>query len=374
MTNEVEIGKINRIKFGEVVRTYTLIPEQREGVSVVIRHGVPLEQATNDAINGITGIATRLGKKEKIKVSWLSDARTLNSPDDDNGGFAGEVIWDLGENLSPDERELEEVSIWIKSDDRARCDYSGMLEISEGGNVFFPLEGTYTNVNFYELFGRGFSGTYNNVRYYFASGAVTGFRYVKFKAFPAASNHNESRFVEVDVFVNWKKPASPGVVGVHLIDGTALVGILKRFDSNGIVVSVEKSDITVPLIGIEKVTFRNIPVELKERISSDRIGILMNNGDFIEGEVKEVDNDIVSLYSTLLGVKKFSIRLNVTAIIFRKPKPADFNIKVVTKYGSEILAEAVEFMPDSIKLKEYLLGVIELHYDKLAEIQILKAR
>jgi hypothetical protein len=37
------------------------------------------------------------------------------------------------------ESELKEVSVWIKSDDKDHCDYSGALELSEGGNYFFHL-------------------------------------------------------------------------------------------------------------------------------------------------------------------------------------------------------------------------------------------
>lgn len=371
-TNRINIEDVKDIKFRDIIKTYILIPEERQGVSVIIRHGVPLEQATNDAINGIKGYAIPLGKNEKTDISWLSDAVSEKFPADDNGGFAGEVVWNLGDNINPEERELKEISVWIKSDDKERCDYSGMFEISDGGKIFFPLEGSYTNVNFHELFGRGFSGTFNNVRYTFEPGAVTGFKYLKFKAFPSAQSHIESRFVEVDVFVDRIKPSYPKVVEVRLMDKTTLIGVLKQFNSREIIIDVEKAELKVPLVKVGEVFFRNIFDNKDENNRSARIGALLNNGDFIEGEVKEIDNDVVKLYSILLGVKKLSIRLNVTGIIFRKIKPEDFTVRVLTRYGSEILCNSIIFKQDNVVLKSRLLGEIEFTYDKIAEIQFEK--
>ncbi|MGC9035413.1 MAG: hypothetical protein ACP5K7_06195 [Verrucomicrobiia bacterium] len=372
-TNRINIEEIRSIKFRDIIRTYTLIPEERQGISVVIRHGVPLEQSTNDAINGIKGIGIPLGKVEKIDVSWLSDAVSENYPADDNGGFAGEVVWDLGGNIGAEERELKEISVWIRSDDKEHCDYSGMFEISDGGKIFFPLEGSYTNVYFYELFGRGFSGTFNNVRYYFEPGAVSGFRYLKFKAFPSLRSHSESRFVELDVFVNRIKPSYPKVVQVQLIDKTTLVGVLKQFNSREIIVDVEKVELKVPLVKVGKVFFKNFFND-KNEDNSERIGVFLDTGDFIEGEVEEIDNDVVKLHSILLGVKKLSIRLNVTGIVFRKIKQADYGVKVCTKYGSDILCDSIRLEQDKIILKSRLLGEIEFTYDKIGEIQFGKPR
>lgn len=369
VTNEVQISKIQKIILGEVIKTYVLIPEEREGVSVVIRHSVPLEQSTNDAINGIIGVGKPFGKDKTVNLSYLSDGLKPNLTADSNAWFAGDVVWDLGENIPPAERELKEVSVWIKSDDKDHCDYSGALEISEGGNIFFPLDGTYTNVNFFELFGRGFSDTYNNVIYDFATGSVTGFRYIKLKIFPSAANHNEPSMVEVDVFVNRTKPQVPRMTAIFLLNGTTLVGNLKSITSKEIVLSVEKKDFKVPLVNVGKVLFRNVPEELKEVISSGRSGVLLRNGDFIDGEVKEVDEDIVSLYSTLLGIKRLSIRLNVVALVFKKTRSTKSDVKIVTKYGSEIRGSNIQFEKETFKLKEEILGEIEFSYKDLVEIE-----
>jgi len=370
-TNEVQLSKVQKIILGEVIKTYVLIPEEREGVSVIIRHSVPLEQSTNDAINGIVGIGKPFGKDKTINLPYLSDGIKPDFTADSNALFVGDVVWDLGDAVPPVERELKEVSIWIKSDNKEYCDYSGALEISEGGNMFFPLDGTYTNVNFFEIFGRGFSDTYNNVIYDFAPGSVTGFRYIKLKVFPSVASHNEPYLVEVDVFVNRIKPQVPRIIAIYLLNGTTLVGNLKSINSKEIILSVEKKEFTVPLVSVGKVLFRNVPEEFKDVVNSGRSGVLLRNGDFIDGEVKEVDEDIVSLYSTLLGVRRLSIRLNVVAMVLGKPKLAKPDVKIITRYGSEIKGSSIKFEQENIKLKEEILGEVEFPYRDLAEIEFV---
>jgi hypothetical protein len=97
--------------------------------------------------------------------------------------------------------------------------------------------------------------------------------------------------------------------------------------------------------------------------------VLLRNGDFIDGEVKEVDEDIVSLYSTLLGIKRLSIRLNVVALVFKKTRSTKSDVKIVTKYGSEIRGSNIQFEKETFKLKEEILGEIEFSYKDLVEIE-----
>lgn len=372
LLEKVDIKKISKIKFGDVVNTYVLIPAERQHPQILIRHGVPLEQSETDAINGIVGTGFLYNKKEPIKLPHLSDARNSKEPADDNGWFAGEVIWDLGDKMSPLERELAEVSIWIRSDDKSRCDYSGSLEISEGGNIFIPIDGTYTNVNFYELFGRGFANTFNNVRYYFSPGSVTGFRYLKLKANPSAQSHNESRFVEVDVFVNRVKLPPPRIICAHLENGTVLNGIWKSMDDHSVKISVEKTDFVAPLIKISKILIRNVPQEHEKLLNCERPGVLLRNGDFIDGEVVSIDEDILSITSPLLGEKKLSIRLNVVAIFFKKPNFEKADYKVLTKFGSVFNTQELDIKSNGIELTDSILGKISFEFEKIAEIEFLK--
>ncbi len=191
------------------------------------------------------------------------------------------------------------------------------------------------------------------------------------KVFPSVASHNEPYLVEVDVFVNRIKPQVPRIIAIYLLNGTTLVGNLKSINSKEIILSVEKKEFTVPLVSVGKVLFRNVPEEFKDVVNSGRSGVLLRNGDFIDGEVKEVDEDIVSLYSTLLGVRRLSIRLNVVAMVLGKPKLARPDVKIITRYGSEIKGSSIKFEQENIKLKEEILGEVEFPYRDLAEIEFV---
>lgn len=366
---EIDFKKISRIKFNDLIKTYVLIPSEYQPPQILIRHGVPLEQSEIDAINGIVGTGFPLNKKEVLKIHHLTDAKNAKEPSDDNGWFAGEVIWDLGDKMNPLERELVEVSIWIRSDDKSRCDYSGSLEISEGGKIFIPIDGTYTNVNFYELFGRGFINTFNNVRYFFSPGSVTGFRYLKFKANPSPQNHNESRFVEVDVFVNRAKVPSPKVICIHLENGTILQGILKEINESSVKLTVEKVEFIAPMAKISKILFRNLNQDHQKFLNSERRGILLRNDDFIDGDVTSIDEDILVLSSPLLGEKKFSIRMNVVAIFLKKRNLEKPSFRVMTKFGSSFNGYDLKVSHDNVEFKDSILGKIAFDFDKIAEIE-----
>jgi hypothetical protein len=372
LPDKLDFGKVSKIKFCDVVNTYVLVPAERQHPQILIRHGVPLEQSEVDAINGIVGKAFPLNKKEPEDIAYLSDAKNSKEPADPDKWFAGEIVWDLGDKINPLERELAEVSIWIRSDDKSRCDYSGSLEVSEGGNIFIPIDGTYTNVNFYELFGRGFANTFNNVRYYFSPGAVTGFRYLKLKANPSAWSHNESRFVEVDVFVNRVKMPPPQVISAHLENGTVLNGIWKSIDDKAVKILVEKTEFVAPLIKISKILIRNVNNEHQKYLNCERLGVLLCNGDFIDGEVVSIDEGIISVSSALLGEKKLSIRLNVVAIFLKKPDIEKSPFKVLTKFGSIFNAQDLSFKNDGIEFRDSVLGKVAFGFDKVAEIEFLK--
>lgn len=80
----------------------------------------------------------------------------------------------------------------------------------------------------------------------------------------------------------------------------------------------------------------------------------------------------MSLYSTLLGVKRrLSIRLNVVAMVLGKPKLARPDVKIITRYGSEIKGSSIKFEQENIKLKEEILGEVEFPYRDLAEIEFV---
>jgi hypothetical protein len=161
--------------------------------------GVPLNQSTNDSINGnlATGDAPLEGS-----LSSLTDATSASDPTDNvipgTDNTSTSMTWDLGSLVAPSNRKLDRVSIWISASDNVRRGLSSSIALSTNGIDFTEIPQTANDADL--AFADGF---FNNVVYDFSSTNITGFQYVRLTSLGHDPNGSgtswQPRLVEVDI-------------------------------------------------------------------------------------------------------------------------------------------------------------------------------
>lgn len=224
------------------------IVREAEADAVVISTGeaVALDQSADDDLQGIVGALsaplhfTSAGGAEAFTNAPSATDHSGNvfwHPD--NASY--HITWDLGSEVDPGTRQLDEISIWIDAHDNSRRGYRGAFYTSMDNIEFRLIPGTaYSDI--LAQGGTGGSPLFNNVRYTLAEGSVTGFRYLRFvshgreisEAFIA-----QTRFTEIDAWFSTREPTAGFAAwrGEHFpddLDNQAVSGPAADPDGDGI--------------------------------------------------------------------------------------------------------------------------------------------
>lgn len=120
--------------------------------------------------------------------------------------------------------------------------------------------------------------------------------------------------------------------GVWLTDGSFLAKPVQTVDDGFIRFSRAAADPALAAANAARIQLHEEPAnETKEpgpEPNLDRPGLLLKSGDFMDGELRKMENNRVEINSVLLGLKTFRFN-QVEAVIYRavKPRPARFEIR-----------------------------------------------
>jgi len=364
----VPLPELARAVFDDVALTNEVAANLQPGVTINCRHSVPFAPLASSALGGKTGLWSdpEKSKKEQQPRPKLTDSMSpvsANEPD----WLAGEVVWDLGTNPPPSERQLDVVHVWIRADDKGRCDYAGSLAVSDDGDNFIPLAGTATNINFREMPGKANWGDFNLVCYQFEPLAVTDFRYLKLIAAKPELTE-ETRFVEVEALVKQIPPVPPPKATVMLRNGSQLRGQVAALGDDGLQIRVEKELHQIPLNRLAGIQLRRVPFEFQSALRPGRRGLLLSNGDFFEGEIGGFSDGTVKATSVIFGARTFMRKGGVLALVFRETDPAPAKAVIKIRNGSVIHAQEINCAEGRLQATDAVLGQLNLNDDCLLEL------
>jgi hypothetical protein len=164
-------------------------------------------------------------------------------------------------------------------------------------------------------------------------------------------------------------PANPYRPLVHLHSGSSVSGRIR--DSSDAEISfmgpLPKSP--VPLNAVSRMDFQWVPYRYAGFLTDARPGILLANGDFIEGEFKGVQDQHAVISSVLVGVRTYDLNQDVLSIVLRPPNQRPYAFEVSTIDGSRWFAADLQFGRNELILRETALGTYRLPIYELAEIR-----
>jgi hypothetical protein len=107
---------------------------------------------------------------------------------------------------------------------------------------------------------------------------------------------------------------------------------------------------------VANIQFQWLPARWSWLLSSGKKGVLLNNGEFVEGDFIGVEKGKIVVSSILFGIKSYRMDQELIALVLQNPIKNLNPIEVRTTDGSAWFGTAMEMADNEIVLKEPALG------------------
>ena len=146
-------------------------------------------------------------------------------------------------------------------------------------------------------------------------------------------------FIEITSSNNARPLWMPGVV---LRDGSVYGGVkLTGGDQRQLRFTRDGREFTVAVGDIARVVFRPLGQIMVEKVPAGQTGVLLNSGDFFQGEFNGMDNGKIKLMSLIFGPSSFAPESEAAALILQVPRSPASEYRVRTADGSVYLVKSV---------------------------------
>lgn len=117
---------------------------------------------------------------------------------------------------------------------------------------------------------------------------------------------------------------------------------------------------------------RPVPVKYRNRITDNRMGVLLANGDFVEGQMQSLDNDTLVLNSVLFGVKVYGID-QVMAIVLAgiKAPTKTSRFKLRIENGSQFYVRGFRVDDKDIIVDDPSVGKMRIPLTEFNELRAI---
>ena len=156
--------------------------------------------------------------------------------------------------------------------------------------------------------------------------------------------------------------------GVVFRNGSVLTGQVRAVDSKAVSMSRPREpNLTIPLGQVSRVFFAPLTADVLSRLPADRAGVLLANGDFVEGEILDLSGSRVKISSVLFGIKRFETK-QVAVAACRAIVPASTRFHLRATDGSSLLCDGLDVGAAGVRVKDPLLAPLHFPIAEVAEI------
>lgn len=164
-------------------------------------------------------------------------------------------------------------------------------------------------------------------------------------------------------------PVNPYRPVVHLQSGSTIVGRIHGATGAQLNFMGPLARSPLALSAISRMDFQWVPYRYASFLNEARPGVLLANGDFVEGEFKGVRDNHVLVSSVLVGVRGYDVNQDVLSVVLRPPAQKPYGFEISTVDGSRWLATDLQFARDELVVRDTSLGTCHLPIYELAEIR-----
>ena len=157
--------------------------------------------------------------------------------------------------------------------------------------------------------------------------------------------------------------------GVVTWDGSFLAAPLVSADDTALQFGGAQKDFSLSTVNAARIVFQNLSAQRAAKIEPGRAGVLLVNGDFVDGEFKGLDRGRVKLSSVLFGLKFFDATYEVVAVILRDPAPGAPTFRVKASDGSVLLVKKFAIAADGLTMEDATLRGYKVPAQELVELR-----
>jgi hypothetical protein len=161
---------------------------------------------------------------------------------------------------------------------------------------------------------------------------------------------------------------SPASRGIVLRNGSVLTGQVRGVNATAVTLARPREpNLAVPLAHVSRVFLAPLTADVVSRLPENREGVLLSNGDFVEGQLLDLNDSRVKLSSVLFGIQRFETR-RVAVVAYPTPAIAAksrFHLRATD--GSSLLFDAAEVTGNGVRATDPALGTLTFPLTEVAD-------
>lgn len=126
----------------------------------------------------------------------------------------------------------------------------------------------------------------------------------------------------------------------------------------------------IPLNEIARIVCQPLPRTMTARVNSSRPGVLLANGDFVEGAFAGMESTRVTINSVLLGLRTYDTTHQVLAVIIREAEGVPSASEVQLKDQSILFTTDIALQPGAVVLRDKLFAGVRIDENEIQGLQL----
>ena len=122
-------------------------------------------------------------------------------------------------------------------------------------------------------------------------------------------------------------------------------------------------------LNLARIEFVPLTPELQVKVEAGRRGVLLVDGDYLDGTLRSIATNSVTLSSLLYGYRSFAVGSEAAVIQMGDVEAEEISFRVVLRNGSELKARRIEIEPGALRVESPLLGSLMVKRDDLKSLR-----
>ena len=122
-------------------------------------------------------------------------------------------------------------------------------------------------------------------------------------------------------------------------------------------------------LNLARIEFVPLTPEVQVKVEAGRRGVLLVDGDYLDGTLRSIATNSVTLSSLLYGYRSFAVGSEAAVIQMGDVEAEEISFRVVLRNGSELKARRIEIEQGALRVESPLLGSLMVKRDDLKSLR-----
>lgn len=151
--------------------------------------------------------------------------------------------------------------------------------------------------------------------------------------------------------------------------GSVLVAPVESADDSVVRLGGALAGAMVSMLNVARIEFLAPTPEFEARIEPERPGLILSDGDFLDGTVRGLATNTLTMSSLLLGFRRFSVGTEAAAVQVAAVEPEETAFLVRLANGSELRVRRIEVGAGHLRVEAPLLGALVVPVSEVTRVR-----